>query len=305
MFSFQNLLEIEQVTEKDLQLIFELADRFLPICEKQQSTDDLKGFVLASLFFEPSTRTSMSTETAMLRLGGNVVSVRDSATTSLKKGETFFDTGKMVAAYANIIAMRHPEPFSVAELAKGSSVPVINCGDGPHEHPTQALLDVFTVYRHFGRLDNLKIALVGDLKNGRTVHSLIKPFRYSKNVEFVFVAPESLQMPKVYLDWLDQYALKYTISENLDAIKDADVVYMTRIQQERFASEAEYLRYKGVYIINKQLVEELFPNGILMHPLPRIDEILTDCDQLLNSKYFEQPVNGLAVRMALIYGLLK
>jgi aspartate carbamoyltransferase catalytic subunit len=151
----------------------------------------------------------------------------------------------------------------------------------------------------------LKIALVGDLKNGRTVHSLIKPFRFSKNVEFVFVAPESLQMPKIYLDWLDQYGLKYTISEKLDAIKEADVVYMTRIQQERFATAAEYLRYKGVYVIKRDLVEDLFPKGILMHPLPRIDEITTDCDQLLNSKYFEQPVNGLAVRMALIYGLLK
>lgn len=300
LYSFNNLLGIEQVTADDLEQIFKLADKFSDF----PADEPLKGKILSALFFEPSTRTSLSTQAAMNRLGGKVISVVGVGSTSLKKGESFHDTGQTISRFVDIIAMRHPEPYSVEKVAGGSIVPVINCGDGPHEHPTQALLDVYTIYREKGTLDNLKIAMVGDLKYGRTVHSLMKPFKYSTGVEFVFVAPEALQMPKEYLDWLDENDIKYSLSEDIEAIAGCDVVYATRIQQERFEDEAEYQKYKGVYIFNRELCERLFPDGLLMHPLPRVNEIDVDCDNWKGAAYLKQMENGVVVRMALIYGLL-
>jgi aspartate carbamoyltransferase catalytic subunit len=241
----------------------------------------------------------------MLRLGGMVISNADmGSTSSAKKGETLYDTGKMVSTFADIIAMRHPQAGSVAELAKGSSVPVVNGGDGPGDHPTQGLLDVFTIRKCLGRLDNFTIAMVGDLKNSRVVHSQCEYLMHFDGVKFILVSPGGLKLP---LEIVEKLRGKFEVSETEDlnaAIAECDVLSDTRIQQERFESEAEYLKYNGVYVLTPALMTKAKQDMIVIDPLPRVNHIDPAVDSDTRAKYFEQVKNGVAVRMAILATLL-
>jgi len=261
---------------------------------------------LATLFYEPSTRTRFSFETAMLRLGGAVLSnFQMGETSSAKKGESLNDTGKVVSQMADVIAMRHPEMGSVGELAGGSGVPVVNAGDGAGDHPTQGLLDLFTIRQELGRLENFTIVLVGDLKYGRVVHSECELLANYSGVRFVFVSPEALKMPVEIVEMLKGKGAEIVETEDLDAvIGEADVISMTRIQRERFESEDEYFRYKGVYVLNSEMMAKAKADAIILHPLPRVDEIDVEIDEDPRAKYFAQVEYGVAVRMAVLATLL-
>lgn len=266
----------------------------------------LNGRVLATLFFEPSTRTRFSFETAFLRLGGKVISGADMmAMSSVKKKETLYDTGKVVSEFADLIAMRHPAAGSVAELARGASVPVINAGDGPAEHPTQALLDVYTMWKEWGgRLDGKVVAMVGDLKYGRVPHSQCDLLRAWK-VRFVFVAPSGLAMPAEITAELRAAGLEVREEEDLGSvIGEADAVCATRVQEERFSSPEEAAKYTGLYVIDSAIMGRMKKDALLMHPLPRVDEISVEVDGDPRARYFEQVGNGVAVRMALMAEVL-
>jgi aspartate carbamoyltransferase catalytic subunit len=262
---------------------------------------NMAGKVLATLFYEPSTRTRLSFETAMLRMGGQVLSVAEARTSSsAAKGETLFDTGKMIEGYADLAVIRHPVVGSAKELADGASIPILNGGDGAGQHPTQALLDLYTIRKEKGNVEGLTIALVGDLKNGRTVHSL-SGLLASFGVRYYFVAPEALRMPAEISEGLRARGLEVVETEDLaEAAATSDVMYMTRIQKERFADPAEYERLKGAYLLDRTLVERAKPQVSIMHPLPRVDEIATDVDAYEGAAYFRQAANGVPVRMALL-----
>jgi len=268
---------------------------------KSLSSDSvLNGKIMAALFFEPSTRTRFSFEAAMLRLGGSVISNADMLkTSSATKKETLYDTGKVISQMADVIVMRHPEAGSVAELAKGSSVPVINAGDGANEHPTQALMDLFTIWMEKGTLDGLKIGLVGDLKYGRVPHSqfdLLKHF----DSEIVLISPESLKMPEGILEGRDCVEV-----DNLsEVIGDLDVIAMSRVQKERFDDESEYERVAGSYVLNGALMEMAKSDAIVIHPLPRVDEIALEVDSDPRAKYFDQVAYGVSLRKALLKSVL-
>ena len=261
---------------------------------------NMAGKSLATLFYEPSTRTRLSFERAMQLLGGQVVSVAEAKTSSsAAKGETLFDTGKMIEGYSEVCVIRHPVVGSAAELAEGSSVPVINGGDGAGQHPTQALLDLYTIRKEKGKVEGLTVALVGDLKNGRTVHSL-SALLTRFGVRFHFVAPEALQMPtQITAELRKQVEIDVT-PDLAKALADSDVVYMTRIQKERFEDVAEYERLKGSYELDMNLVRTAKPGLIIMHPLPRVTEIAKDVDGYAGAAYFRQAANGVPVRMALL-----
>lgn len=256
---------------------------------------------IATLFYEASTRTRLSHETAMQKLGGSVIGFPSANVSSVSKGETIEDTTRVVNCYADIIAMRHPQAGAPMIAAKYSRVPIINAGDGGNEHPTQTLLDMFTIQKRLGRLDNFTIGFCGDLKFGRTVHSLAKSLTRYENVKFVFISPDELRMPKELItDKMD-----YTETDSLEgAIGGLDILYMTRIQQERFESEAEYLKFKGVYVLDGEKMKLAKPNMAVLHPLPRVDEITLEVDDDPRAAYFEQIYSGLHVRMALIMALL-
>jgi aspartate carbamoyltransferase len=242
----------------------------------------------------------------MLRLGGGVISVAEAKTSSsAAKGETLFDTGKMIEGYAHIAVIRHPEKGSAAELARGASIPIVNGGDGTGEHPTQALLDMYTLLREKGAIDRLHVALVGDLKNGRTVHSLSQVL-VRWDVQLTFVAPDALRMPADVIEKLrGTREVKLEETDDLAAaLREADVAYVTRIQKERFADVAEYEKLKGTYVVNRKLIESSKPGLMIMHPLPRVDEIAADADDLPNAAYFRQAKNGVYVRMALLAMLI-
>lgn len=271
----------------------------------------MDGKILATLFYEPSTRTRMSFESAFLRLGGKVVSGADMAgNSSVRKGESLYDTGRVVSEFADLIVVRHPEAGSVVEIARGAKdagdvngyvVPVLNAGDGIGDHPTQALLDVYTIWKEFGgKLDKLVIGMVGDLKNGRVPHSQCELLKHW-NVEFVFVSPKALAMPWNVKDDLTAVERKFVETENLAmVIGGMDVICATRIQAERFKTQKEYLKYKGVYIIDSVMMKKVKKKALLLHPLPRVDEISVDVDRDPRAKYFEQVGNGLCLRMALM-----
>lgn len=265
------------------------------------------GKKLATLFFEPSTRTRLSFEAAMYELGGNVIGFSEASSTSASKGETVEDTVRIVSNYADIIAMRHPLEGAPRVAVTKTLVPIINAGDGGHAHPTQTLADLLTFYREKGRLDNLTIGLCGDLKFGRTVHSLIKAMCRYKNIKFVLIAPNELQVPDYIIkDVLEPSGTKYVQVESMDAVMpDLDVLYMTRIQRERFFSAEEYLKYENAFILDLDKLENAKSDLTIMHPLPRVNEIATDVDDDPRAKYFEQALNGKYVRMALIMTLLK
>jgi len=297
----QHFLNSRDLTRSDLLDILDRAEAFLPTVEGRTKLKLAEGKILATLFYEPSTRTRFSFETAMIRLGGNVISNADmNATSSAKKGETLYDTGKIVSGFANIIAMRHPQEGSVTEFAKGSSVPVVNAGDGAGDHPTQGLLDIFTIRKCLGRLDKLTIAMVGDLKNSRVVHSQCEYLMHFEGIRFILVSPKALALPSGLTEKL-KTKFEVQETENLEeGLIGCDVLSHTRIQKERFEDPGEYMKFKGVYMLTPELMSKAKKEMIVIHPLPRVDEIDPAIDADPRIKYFVQPVYGVAIRMAIL-----
>ena len=296
----KDILDGAQFTRPELERIMEVADGFQDQLARGEQPRLLDGVVLASLFFEPSTRTRLSFETAMHRLGGSVVGFASAGTSSAAKGESLEDTIRTVDQYVDIIAMRHPEIGSARRAAAVAEAVVINGGDGAGQHPTQALLDLYTIRSERRRVDGNTIVLCGDLKNGRTVHAGVELYRHY-DCKLMFVAPHALRMPDEITD--DLRAGWVVVEETADleeALAQADVVYMTRIQRERFADPAEYERLSGSYVLTRELIERVNPDVTILHPLPRVDEIATDVDGLPGAAYFRQVRNGVHVRMALM-----
>ena len=276
------------------------------IKDRTRYQDVCRHKILATLFFEPSTRTRLSFESAMLSLGGSVLGFSSASNTSASKGESVSDTISVVSSYCDIIAMRHPKEGAPLVATRKSTVPLINAGDGGHNHPTQTLTDLLTIYREKGRLDNLTIGFCGDLKFGRTVHSLTKAMSRYKNIKFVFIAPSELKIPE-YLkhDLLDAKNLDYKEVETIEeVIEDLDILYMTRVQKERFFNEQDYIRLKDTYILDLKKLEKSKSDLIVMHPLPRVNEIAIEVDDDPRAKYFDQVQNGRFMRMALILKML-
>lgn len=301
----RNLLDTTDLSLEEIDEIINLALDIIK--DKKKYAHICDGKKLATLFFEPSTRTRLSFTAAMYELGGHVLGFSEASSTSASKGETVEDTVRMVSCYADIIAMRHSLEGAPRVAATKSLVPIINAGDGGHAHPTQTLTDLLTIYREKGTLDNLTIGLCGDLKFGRTVHSLIKAMCRYKNVKFVLIAPKELQVPDyIITDVLEPAGSKYVQVEQMEAVMpDLDVLYMTRIQRERFFSEEEYLKHKDAFILDLDKLSNAKKDLTIMHPLPRVNEIATEVDDDPRAKYFEQALNGKFVRMALIITLLK
>lgn len=299
-FKGTDILAAKQFNRGDIETVLKTAKKMEPFASKNKAGDVLKNYVLASLFYEPSTRTRLSFEAAMLRLGGKVMSVVGAQFSSLAKGETLYDTGRIVENFADAIVIRHSKDGSAEELASGANVPVINGGDGINEHPTQALLDIYTIQKELGSIDGLKIALAGDLKYGRTAHSLSGMLSHF-GVEFIFVSPEELKMPEHICRALKEKNISCRETAELGgAMKEADVLYMTRIQQERFENPKDYEKHKNAYVLTRELVEEKNPKLLIMHPLPRLWEIERSVDDFSGAAYFKQVKNGVAVRMALL-----
>jgi aspartate carbamoyltransferase catalytic subunit len=297
----KHVLSVQQFTDKALLgELFESAARFQAM-KPAEYPEVLKHKTLATIFYEPSTRTRLSFETAIQNLGGNVITTENAGEfSSAMKGESIEDTIKVINAYADGIILRHPEAGSAERAAKVSKAPIINAGDGASEHPTQALLDVYSIQKARGKIDGLKIALVGDLLYGRTVHSLI-PLLALYDVEFYLIAPKNLQMPKEYLDQLDKQSVPYTLLESWqDVISSIDIIYMTRIQKERFASATDYQALKDSFILGVADVKQMKQDAIILHPLPRVNEIAPEVDGDPRAQYFEQVKNGLFLRMALL-----
>lgn len=276
------------------------------IKDRTRYQDVCRHKILATLFFEPSTRTRLSFESAMLSLGGSVLGFSSASNTSASKGESVSDTISVVSSYCDIIAMRHPKEGAPLVATRKSTVPLINAGDGGHNHPTQTLTDLLTIYREKGRLDNLTIGFCGDLKFGRTVHSLTKAMSRYKNIKFVFIAPPELKIPE-YLkhDLLDAKNLDYKEVETIEeVVEELDILYMTRVQKERFFNEQDYIRLKDTYILDLKKLEKSKSDLIVMHPLPRVNEIAIEVDDDPRAKYFDQVQNGRFMRMALILKML-
>lgn len=301
----RHLLDTTDLTLEEIDDMIALATDIIE--NKQKYAHVCNGKKLATLFFEPSTRTRLSFEAAMYELGGNVLGFSSADSTSASKGETVEDTVRIVSNYADIIAMRHPLEGAPRVATKRTLVPIINAGDGGHAHPTQTLADLLTIYREKGKLGDITIGLCGDLKFGRTVHSLIKAMCRYKNVKFVLIAPKELQVPDYIIsDVLISSGAEYVQVESLeDVMPTLDVLYMTRIQRERFFSEEEYLKHKDAYILDLKKLDNAKKDLTIMHPLPRVNEISTDVDDDPRAKYFEQALNGKYIRMALIMTLLK
>jgi aspartate carbamoyltransferase catalytic subunit len=295
----KSLVSIHDFSKEELLYIVDLAAAFEKECKPV-----LQEKVVATIFFEPSTRTRLSFETAANRLGARVVGFSDADNTSVSKGETLKDTIMMVSNYVDLIVMRHPKEGSARYASEVSRVPVINAGDGANQHPTQTLLDMYSIKKTQGRLDNLTITMAGDLKYGRTVHSLLQAMSQF-NTRFKFIAPPELRMPDEYKQYLTEQGLSFTehtdLAENID---DADILYMTRVQRERFSDLIEYERVKNVYVLKNSLLKDTKPNMRILHPLPRVNEISTDVDNNPKAYYFEQARNGIFTRMAIIHYLL-
>ena len=298
-----HLLSISDLRRKELEYILDVADDIAT--NPSHYGRVANGKILATLFFEPSTRTRLSFESAMLRLGGSVVGFSDMSASSASKGESIEDTASTVSCYCDIMAVRHPEMFTPHKMAKVSTVPVINAGDGANEHPTQTLTDLLTVKKRFGRLEGLTIGLCGDLKYGRTVHSLAKMLSRYPNNRFVLIAPGELSMPQYVIEMFEKNGVSYTVNPSLEtAIPDLDILYMTRIQRERFEDPDEYERLRGVYVLDSEKMALASRDMIVMHPLPRVDEIAVEVDSDPRAWYFKQAQMGVYARMALIMQLL-
>ncbi len=297
----KDILTAEQFSKEEVWLVIRTAEMLRDEMEKKRSLDLLQGYLLATLFFEPSTRTRLSFEAAMHRLGGKVISVAQAKTaSSAAKGESLADTARTVEQYCDLIVIRHPQIGSAQEFAEAASIPVINAGDGAGQHPTQALLDTYTIWKECGRLEDLTVALVGDLKHGRTVHSLSTLLSLF-DIRLVFVSPAALAMPEGITRRLRVRGVEIAESEDLaTAALESDVLYVTRIQRERFEDSAAYERLKGSYVVDNSLVQGFREGTVVMHPLPRLDEIAPEVDSYPGTACFRQVRNGLYIRMALL-----
>ncbi|RUO57815.1 aspartate carbamoyltransferase [Pseudidiomarina insulisalsae] len=308
-FTGANILSVEQFHRDSIEQIFEVADRMLPYARRQKRTRVLDGAILGNLFFEPSTRTRVSFGTAFNLLGGEVRETTGMESSALAKGESLYDTARVLSSYSDVIAMRHPKSGSVAEFAQGSRVPVINGGDGANEHPTQALLDLYTIKKelayHGHSVDGMHICMMGDLKFGRTVHSLSRLLALYDNIRFTLISPRELMMPDSVLAVIEKAGHEVTVTDQVSGSSDADIVYQTRIQQERFTSPAEADQYRGKFRLNSEIYTRHYkPNTVIMHPLPRdsraeANELDNDLNQHPNLAIFRQADNGVLIRMAL------
>ncbi|MBQ6138808.1 MAG: aspartate carbamoyltransferase [Methanobrevibacter sp.] len=302
MFGHENLISLKDFKKDEIEFILEEASKLEDVAKSKKLSKELEGKILGLLFYEPSTRTRLSFEASMKRLGGECIELGDISISSVAKGESIADTAKMFESYCDAIVIRHDLEGVSRFLSDMVDVPIINAGDGAGQHPTQTLLDLYTIKKHFGKIDGLNIALLGDLKYGRTVHSLSYALGMY-DVEMTFVSPDQLKMPKETLHDLEENNIKFKQTNNIkDVIDDVDVLYVTRIQKERFPDEEEYEKIKGAYLINKELLEG--KDLIVMHPLPRIDEIAYDVDDTKYNKYFEQAANAIPVRMAILRNLI-
>ena len=300
----RSVIDVPDLTTDELEALMDTAEDI--IARPDDYADACRRKKLATLFFEPSTRTRLSFEAAMYELGGNVLSVTGAGTSSAAKGESVADTAKTVSCYADIIAMRHPKEGAALVAAKAASVPVINAGDGGHCHPTQTLADLLTIRREKGRMGDMTIGLCGDLKFGRTVHSLINAMSRYEGLNFVLISPEELKVPSyVKNDALKKKGIPYTQTTDLmQVIGDLDILYMTRVQRERFFNEEDYLRLRDSYILTPEKLKKARPDLSVMHPLPRVNEISVAVDDDPRACYFKQVLNGKYMRMALILMLL-
>ncbi len=300
----RNLIDICDLSTKEIDELIEVANDIIDHKEKYSHKCD--GKILATLFFEPSTRTRLSFESAMLRLGGKVLGFSEAGTSSTAKGETLADTICVVSGYADVIAMRHPKEGAPVVASSKSLVPIINAGDGGHNHPTQTLTDLLTIKREKKRFDNLTIGLCGDLKFGRTIHSLIAAMSRYENVKFILISPEELKLPDYIInEILDKNNIPYVeTTDILEYMDQLDILYMTRVQKERFFNEADYIRLKDYYILNKEKLEKAKKDLSILHPLPRVNEIAKEVDDDPRACYFRQVKYGKYIRMALILKLL-
>lgn len=301
----KDLIDILDLSKNDIEELISLSKRIIENPEKY--SEKCKGKKLATLFYEPSTRTRLSFESAMMELGGNVIGFSSANNSSVSKGESVADTSRTVECFADIIAMRHPKEGAPLVAASNVSIPVVNAGDGGHNHPTQTLTDLLTICREKGHLDNLVIGCCGDLKFGRTVHSLIAAMSRYENVTFVLISPEELKLPEsVRTEILDKNNIEYRETRSLEeALPELDVLYMTRVQKERFFNEADYIRLKDTYILTPEKLESAKSDLAILHPLPRVNEIATSIDKDSRACYFRQVKNGKYIRMALIMKLLE
>lgn len=295
----RDLISVLDLSRSELDALFGIADEMKKYAKS--GTDLLKNRVLATLFFEPSTRTRLSFETAMIRLGGNVVGFADPSTSRMTTGETLADTIRMLDSYSNVIVMRHRIEGSARLAAEIATVPVLNAGDGSQHHPTQTLTDLYMMRNEFGHIDKLKIAILGDLKQTRSASSLCFGVSQYKGVKLYLISPEPLKMRLEVKDYLEKSGIEYIESTTLDQyLGDLDVLYVTRLQKERFADPSDYEKYRGSYIVTTEMLQMAKKGMIVMHHLPRIDEIPLEIDYTPNARYFEQAANGLPVRMALL-----
>lgn len=300
----KDIISMNDMSKEEILEILEIAKKIEKTSEEEK-LNFLKGKIIATLFFEPSTRTKMSFESAAFRLGAQVLQLPPLELSSVKKGESFSDTIKMVESYSDVIVVRHPNDGAARLASTTSQKPVLNAGDGSNQHPSQTLLDLYTIKDEKGTLNNLSVAFVGDLKYGRTVHSLVKALTHF-NPTIYFVAPKILQMPSYLIDDLDKNNIKYEILEDFrDCLDKIDVFYMTRIQKERFPDIEDYEKVKGVYVINKKnILGKCKEDMIILHPLPRVDEISTDLDETKHALYFKQAKNGIPIRQAMMMKVL-
>lgn len=301
----KHLIDIKDLNTKEIDDLIKVANDIIK--HKEKYSNVCNGKILATLFFEPSTRTRLSHESAMLSLGGQVLGFSEAASSSASKGETVSDTIRMVGCYSDIIAMRHPKEGAPLVASMKSTVPIINAGDGGHNHPTQTLTDLLTIKCEKGRLDNLTIGLCGDLKFGRTVHSLITAMSRYSNIKFVLISPDELKLPEyVKKDILEKNNIEYCETKDIEEhMGDLDILYMTRVQKERFFNEEDYIRLKDYYILNKEKLKNAKEDLCVLHPLPRVNEISTDVDDDPRACYFKQANYGKYIRMALILKLLE
>ncbi len=296
----RSLVSINDLSKEEIFKVLDLAEGF----EKNPNQRILEGKLVATLFFEPSTRTRLSFESAVNRLGGRVIGFSEASSSSVAKGESLKDTILTVANYSDLIVMRHPVEGSARFASEVSPVPIINAGDGANQHPTQTMLDLYSIRKTQGTLNNLKIVMVGDLKYGRTVHSLLMAMSQF-NASFVFIAPKELQMPQEYKLFLKEKGLKFEEHTDLaENIKDADIVYMTRVQKERFSDPMDYEKVKNAYILRNHMLEGTKDNMRVLHPLPRVNEINIDVDDNNKAYYFTQALNGVYTRMAIMASIL-
>ena len=301
----RSLIDIQQLTTDEINELIEVASDIIENGEKY--SEACRGKILATLFFEPSTRTRLSFESAMYGLGGNVISVSNAESSSAAKGESVADTARTISSYADIIAMRHPKEGAPLVASMNSTIPVINAGDGGHNHPTQTLTDLLTIYREKGRLDNMTVGLCGDLKFGRTVHSLISAMSRYEGIKFVLISPQELKVPSyVKRDILKAKGIEYVQTTDFDSvIPELDILYMTRVQRERFFNEEDYLRLKDSYIVTPDRLLKAKPDLSILHPLPRVNEISVAVDNDPRACYFKQVYYGKIIRMSLILKLLE